>query len=78
MLCCVWRPPLILCDDSDPAHVTSRGAGGGHVANIVPLCRLHHSEQHDIGIPAFEALHGVSLRAIAEEIAREIRRRRKP
>lgn len=34
----------------DPAHVVSRGAGGGDfVDNVMPLCRSHHIEQGQIG-----------------------------
>jgi hypothetical protein len=25
----------------------------------VPLCRMHHNEQHQIGWPAFEQRHGL-------------------
>ena len=36
---------------SDPDHVTTRGAGGGDTPdNVMPLCRRHHSERHQIGI----------------------------
>lgn len=35
---------------SDPAHIKSKGAGGDDTAeNILPLCRIHHSEQHSKG-----------------------------
>jgi len=33
----------------DPAHVRSKGAGGATVGNLVPLCRVHHVEQHKRG-----------------------------
>lgn len=34
----------------DPAHIKSRGSGGPDtVDNVVPLCRQHHSEQHQKG-----------------------------
>ena len=38
----------------DPHHVRSRGAGGRDEANLVPLCRLHHTELHQIGRLTFE------------------------
>lgn len=38
----------------DPAHVKTRGSGGGDVIdNLMPLCRSHHSLQHRIGISTF-------------------------
>lgn len=34
----------------DPAHIKTRGAGNGDQPwNIMPLCRKHHTEQHQIG-----------------------------
>lgn len=39
------RPP-----PSDPHHISSRGSGGHDTpANLVPLCRIHHTEIHQIG-----------------------------
>lgn len=35
---------------NDPHHVTTNGSGGGDVAaNVMPLCREHHTEWHKIG-----------------------------
>ena len=42
----------IICETSpcDPAHIKSVKSGGDDVEhNVVPLCRVHHREQHDIG-----------------------------
>lgn len=38
----------------DAAHVRSKGSGG-HDAhfNVIPLCRIHHSEQHSQGWQSF-------------------------
>ena len=34
----------------DPHHVTTRGAGGKDTpSNLMPLCRVHHVEYHQIG-----------------------------
>lgn len=34
----------------DVHHIVSRGAGGGDVLNnLIPLCREHHTEIHQIG-----------------------------
>ena len=59
--------PCAICGrtPSECAHVRSRGAGG-RAADILPLCSAHHHEQHVIGRRSFEALHGVSLRALAD------------
>jgi hypothetical protein len=51
-----------------PAHVKSRGAGGGRF-DIVPLCHDHHREQHRVGIKTFAAKHALDLRAEADRIA---------
>lgn len=59
--CCVCHRP----GPSDPAHVRSRGAGGKDRANVVPMCRFHHSEQGAIGIRTFQAKYGISMEAIA-------------
>lgn len=59
--------PCLVCGavPSDPAHVKSRGAGGT-AADIVPLCRAHHMEQHAIGVTTFGRRHALDLRAEAE------------
>lgn len=34
----------------DPCHIKSRGAGGhDDPENVLPMCRMHHVEQHQIG-----------------------------
>jgi len=38
------------------------GAGGADHQNVLPLCALHHHEQHAIGKLSFEARYGLSLR----------------
>lgn len=56
----VRRLPCAVCSrrPADPAHVISRGAGGtDKLPNVYPLCREHHTEQHQIGWPAFYARH---------------------
>jgi hypothetical protein len=65
--CCVRT-----CDEPPPseaAHVRSRGAGGRDRANVAPLCRDHHREQHTIGIVSFEAEHDLDLEAVARAVA---------
>lgn len=52
----VKQETCVACDGfpTDPAHVTSRGAGGGDTQNnVMALCRLHHIEQGQTGWGAF-------------------------
>lgn len=52
----IKKLPCLVCglEPSDPAHLRSRGAGGGdELWNLIPLCRPHHSEQHAIGLKSF-------------------------
>lgn len=62
--CCACGAP----PPSDPAHVRSRGAGGKD-ADVVPLCRKHHDEQHQHGIQTFQERHGVDLADVARQLA---------
>ena len=40
----------------DPAHIKSQGSGGLDLEwNLIPLCRKHHSEQHQIGWKKFSS-----------------------
>jgi hypothetical protein len=55
----------------DPHHEPTRAAGGKD-KDTVPLCREHHDERHRIGRAAFEAKHGVDLRAVARAIHDEL------
>lgn len=46
----------LVCQRANPdrAHVKTRGSGGGDQEwNIMDLCRVHHTEQHKIGIITF-------------------------
>jgi hypothetical protein len=62
--------PCLVCQETpcDPAHVTSRGAGGGRF-DLVPLCRMHHDEQHAQGAVTFETRKRLDLRAEADRVA---------
>lgn len=54
LLAFVRTLPCIICRKipSDPDHITTRGAGGDDVAiNIWPVCRDHHTERHNKGLP---------------------------
>ena len=69
--CCV---PECQALSVDFAHLRSAGnAGTGqmpHDAFGVSLCRVHHDEQHRIGVDAFDKKYGVDLWGIAAEFAR--------
>lgn len=48
--------PCSICDASpvDIDHVTTRGAGGNDIeSNLLPLCRMHHTEKGTIGVTTF-------------------------
>jgi hypothetical protein len=70
-VCVPWDDSRVEAFDlarvSDPHHEPPRSAGG-HDSDVMPLCRAHHQERHDIGRPAFEAKYAVDLRAIARRI----------
>ena len=42
----------------DPCHIRSVGSGGKDEPwNVIPMCRLHHREQHDKGWIKFLSTH---------------------
>ena len=45
-----WRVCAICCGPADSHHIVSRGAGGPDEEwNTINLCRMHHSECHQVG-----------------------------
>lgn len=44
----------------DPNHMDTRGAGGSDYS-CVPLCRVHHTEWHQLGDIEFTRRHRVNL-----------------
>lgn len=57
---CGQNPP------SDPAHIHSRGAGGGDrledgTPNIIALCRMHHAESHAHGWEYMVEKYGIPI-----------------
>jgi hypothetical protein len=52
----------------EAAHSVSRGAGGTW-ADVLPLCRSHHREQHDLGVQTFSSKYGIDMAALALETA---------
>ncbi len=69
--CCVVGNPvhrkvsLAFCD---PAHGPVNGMSSkGPDTGAIPLCRMHHDEQHALTWPAFESKYGIDRAAIAAE-----------
>jgi hypothetical protein len=56
------------------AHVRSRAAGGVAENNIVSLCTVHHTEQHNMGILSFQAKYQIDLHGEAERIEEMFRK----
>lgn len=50
---------------SDVAHVKTR-RNASDQANLIPLCRGHHHEQHQHGVKTFAAKYGLDLSVKAE------------
>ena len=66
----IREQPCCICGDyAEPSHITSRGAGGYDVGNVVPMCHQHHQEFHDWGIWSFQERWKVSLRDMAMQYA---------
>lgn len=63
-LCCSSLP-------SDSAHVKSK-ASGGTFTDLIPLCRIHHAQLHNLGTRNFETLHDINLTELAKEFAKII------
>lgn len=62
--------PVIEC-----AHVRAGTDGGTAIKPsdwwTVPLCSVHHHQQHSIGEAAFERLHRIDMKRIALALARQ-------
>ena len=57
-----------LVNVSDPHHLETWGSGGSDAENLVPLCRGHHTEFHQMGIARFELTYNISLKPIALKV----------
>lgn len=53
--------PCVICGkSSDPCHIKTRGSGGPDEEwNLLPMCRLHHIEQGQIGWHTFAKKHPI-------------------
>lgn len=61
--CCVAGCRVGPCDN---AHSSGGGAGRkGDATTVIPLCRGHHREQHQIGAGSFAIRYALNLRALA-------------
>ena len=48
----IREKPCLFCgkSPSEAHHITTKGAGGGDTENnLMPVCRKHHAELHQIG-----------------------------
>ena len=58
------------------AHVQSRGAGGTY-KSVVPMCSVHHAEQHVFGIQTFQRKYRLDLKALAAETWKRFEKERR-
>ena len=65
-----YDEPPQLVSVSDPHHVKTRGSGAPDAENLVPLCRVHHSECHQLGITEFQLRYNLDLKSIARYVYR--------
>lgn len=52
----------------EASHIRSRGAGG-RWEDVVPMCRAHHREFHDMGVRTWSSKYALSLDLIARAYA---------
>lgn len=55
----------IICNrhGCDPCHIKSKGSGGtDEDFNLLPMCRLHHTESHSLGWDKFLVKYPVAER----------------
>ena len=67
--CCVCEPGK-QASATECAHVQTRRNAGDH-ENLVPICVVHHREQHRLGIKSFARVHRVDLEAVAQRYHRD-------
>ena len=64
----IKKQPCVACGTTqnvDPCHIQSRGAGGPDEHwNVLPMCRRHHSMQHQIGWIRFGIIYPTVRRAL--------------
>ena len=64
----IREKPCIVCglQPCDPDHLEARGMGGANKSGYkdytcVPLCRVHHTERHQMGNYKFENNYNINL-----------------
>ena len=64
----IRKKPCLVCglQPCDPDHLKARGMGnanrdGHRDFSCIPLCRIHHSERHQIGNQKFENKYNINL-----------------
>ena len=68
--------PCVVCGYGPCENAHWKGGGAGRKADasaILPLCKLHHAEQHQLGVSTFGGRHGLDLAALAAETERAFR-----
>ena len=61
----------------DPDHLEAIGMGGNRKKpslkhySCIPLCRIHHTERHSLGLPRFEKKYKINLWKEAFRILRK-------
>ena len=77
--CAACGSPGVRHDDgvfyNAPAHLKSKGSGGGEESNLLPLCYECHTEQHKLGWPEFEKRNEINAAQIAAKFARLFKER---
>lgn len=72
--CCLVMRAVECSGKIECCHVRT-GTGGGTSLKppswfTVPMCQMHHTEQHAVGEAQFERKHGINLYVIALHLAR--------
>ena len=64
----IRNKPCLVCGSipCDPDHLEARGMGGANRSgykdySCVPLCRIHHTERHQLGNQKFEYKYNINL-----------------
>ena len=63
----IREKPCLVCglQPCDPDHLEARGMGGATTKmkdySCVPLCRIHHTERHQMGNYKFENTYNINL-----------------
>lgn len=64
----IREKPCLVCglQPCDPDHLEARGMGGANKSgykdySCVPLCRIHHTERHQMGNYKFENTYNINL-----------------